>query len=227
MLLLAVLALGLQAFLSRSQRGARLMPGLGFFERFLDQGYQPLDGVEAILFLSTVAFSLDNQDTVIGHAAAGQLDQAFFYVGRQAGCAADVEPQLSRRRYLVDVLPPGARRAHEIDLYFILVNRDRRADFDHPRSISKARTYGKTGLPEILSVPDISLEHALCIEDGYSGFRQFCSVRIAIHVIDQELQNSACRLDNIQSMKFGCQFPGQAPFRAIGGHDLVQDSGKV
>lgn len=51
---------------------------LGFFERFLDPGDQTLGSVISILFLGAVAFGFDDQDSILGDAAASELDQAFF-----------------------------------------------------------------------------------------------------------------------------------------------------
>ena len=59
-------------------------------------------------------------DYVIGQAAAGQPLEPGAHVIGQAGRPAHVEAQLDRRRYLVDVLPPRPRGAHETFAQFVV-----------------------------------------------------------------------------------------------------------
>ena len=91
----------------RSRR--RTCPGDGrcAFDEFL----QARDGVVAIPILTAVALRLDDNDAIGADSLIAAREQACLDRGGQAGCP-DVEPQMQRRRYLVDILSAGALRAN-------------------------------------------------------------------------------------------------------------------
>src|SRR5713101_5360632 len=69
---LALMALGGEAALLGGPRRPRLAPRLGHGRRAGEQGDQPVERIAAVLLLRAKALRLDDDDSVLGHAAAGQ-----------------------------------------------------------------------------------------------------------------------------------------------------------
>jgi hypothetical protein len=79
----------------------------------LEQGFQAIQRVLAILFLGAVTAGIDDQDAFGGHAPPGQAFETPSDIRGQGRAVSGVEPQLDRRRGLVDVLSPGAVGAYK------------------------------------------------------------------------------------------------------------------
>src|SRR6266545_574533 len=107
--------------LLRGGAGAGLLAALRADEGAADELCETQARVLAVLRLRAMRARVDDEDVVIGHPAAGQRAQSIANVRRERG-SADVVTQLHRRRYLVDVLSAGTRRADEALLEFTVVD---------------------------------------------------------------------------------------------------------
>ena len=118
------------AFLRAGGRLGR-PPRRGPLACFIDQLDQPLDRVAAVRLLRPAPASVKHQEAVVANALARQADQPVANVGRQRRRAAHVEPQPDGRRHLVDVLAARPRRANELELDLVFVDRDAGIDSNH------------------------------------------------------------------------------------------------
>jgi len=93
----------------------------GFFCRLFHQLDQPLAGVLAVFFLGAKPPRIDNENAVSGDPAAAQAQKPPANILGQRSRIDDIESQLDRGRYAVDVLAAGAGGSDEILLDFVFI----------------------------------------------------------------------------------------------------------
>jgi hypothetical protein len=114
----AALCLVLQAFALRAPGRA----GRPAQQRYLGDHHhhflQTQQGIGLVLFLTAVRLGLDNDHPLLADAMIAQRQQTQLDIVRQ-GRSADIETQMNRARYLVDVLSPRALRTDrsQFDLF--------------------------------------------------------------------------------------------------------------
>src|SRR3954447_25113208 len=146
------LALLAEALLALTLARPRCAARLRAVRRLLDEGDEPGTGRLAVHRLRAVLAAVDHQDAFGREPLAGERDQPRLHLGRQRR-PVDVEPQLHRRRHLVDVLSARTRGADEALLDLALVERQRRRDLQHDgpalsvRSGSARRARARTWCP--------------------------------------------------------------------------------
>ena len=74
----------------------------------LDEPGESLKGILPVALLTAELSGVDHQIAIGGHVAGGEPDQPVLNVGLERARGANVEPELDRRRDLVDVLAAGA-----------------------------------------------------------------------------------------------------------------------
>ena len=121
--------LGLQPASPGSRRRPGGDPWRGWFHCTLDQSQQRIQRSLPIALLGPMPLRRDQQCSLLREPLAGELTQSHLHVIRQPG-GGGIEPQLHRRRDLVDVLPAGSRRTDETFADRPLVNRYGRCDPD-------------------------------------------------------------------------------------------------
>src|SRR5688572_28927008 len=94
----AALSLGLETPLARRLGRLGLDARLGWRRRLPDQVRKALAGLGAVHLLRAEAVGADDDDAILGEAAAGQTLQAATHRRRQARAPAHVEPKLHGRR---------------------------------------------------------------------------------------------------------------------------------
>ena len=102
--------------------------GFGRSCAFVMQRRKTRAGVLAVARLARELLGEDDDHAILGRSRAGELDEADRDIVRQARRAPDVEPELDRARYLVDILPARTRRTDEAFDDLALVN-EQIADF--------------------------------------------------------------------------------------------------
>ena len=118
------------AFL-RFSGGPRFPAGRNGFRRFPDQCDQTNLRVLAVPLLRSEPPGLDDQHPCDAHPPPRQPDEALPHVIGQRPGIPDIEPELDRRRHLVDVLPPGPRGPTEPFQDLAFVEGDRFGHADH------------------------------------------------------------------------------------------------
>src|ERR1700722_11775590 len=86
-------------------------PNHGLAQQF----QQAIDRVGAVALLGAETLRVDYDHAVLGHALAGQPVEPHLRIGWQRDPLC-IEPQLRRRRELVDVLSARSGGAHKADL---------------------------------------------------------------------------------------------------------------
>src|SRR5262245_4670921 len=112
-------------------RGRPLLPRRRGFGGPSDQVQKPLAGVRAVPELAAEAPRADDDDAIGRHAAASEPGEPLAYRVRQRGGVTRVEPQLHRRRHLVDMLPARPRGRHEHLLELGRIDGDGGGDSEH------------------------------------------------------------------------------------------------
>src|SRR5471032_2496167 len=119
----AVLGLAVEALPLRTARRTRGAPHRRQHGHAVDQFLQPPQGVVLVGLLAARLLRLQHHHAVLGDALVAQGQQPFLDLFGQRGLG-DVEAQVHRVRYLVDVLAARYLRADRVELDFVGIDRD-------------------------------------------------------------------------------------------------------
>ena len=118
-----MLCFAVHALLLRGFRRPGWFAPLLQYDCLTNQLSQPLQCVVTILFLSTKLLSLDNNNTVLADTLVVQRQKALLMkIGQRRGI--DIEAQVDRRSYLVDVLATGTLCSNRTELDFAFGDAD-------------------------------------------------------------------------------------------------------
>ena len=160
----------------RSECRAGRAPGLRPLLRLRDERRKTRAGVLAVARLARELLGEDDDHAILGRSRAGELDEADRDIVRQARRAPDVEPELDRARYLVDILPARTRRTDEAFDDLALVN-EQIADFHASTGLAAHRRASTNAwkLRDLLSARSrcgpIRLANSICPPKGYFGLK--------------------------------------------------------
>ena len=96
----------------------------------LNQLAEPIKRIRSVLLLAPRLLGLDGDHAILRYAMVPQLQEFFLIKRRQRG-GGDVEPQMNRRRDLVDVLAAGPLRPYGMDLDLVIRNGDVGGNVQH------------------------------------------------------------------------------------------------
>src|SRR5579863_1616256 len=113
--------LALEPPLFRCQRRPGRPPRNRARHRLAQQFDQPIDRISAVALLGAEALRVNHDHAVLGHAVAGEPDEARLRIRRQRD-PARVEAQLRGSGELVDVLAARPGGAHEGNIELVLVD---------------------------------------------------------------------------------------------------------